>query len=108
VSVLNETYTYEVDQIRTVEPQDVSVIKIEPGKDYCTLITCTPLGINTHRLLVRGVRVGTDVMGKYNYRIQSNAIQIRPAVVAPFLAAPVLLILFVLAMVVPGRRRDDD
>ena len=106
VSVLNETYTYEVDQIRIVEPQDVSVIKIEPGKDYCTLITCTPLSVNTHRLLVRGSRVGTDVMGKYKYRIQSNAILIRPVVVAPFLAAPILLILFAVVMLAPGKRRS--
>ncbi|MBR3292918.1 MAG: class C sortase [Oscillospiraceae bacterium] len=106
VSILNETYAYEVDLISIVEPQDVSTIAIEPGKDYCTLITCTPYTINTHRLLVRGSRVGTDVMGKYKYRIQSNAILIRPVVVAPFLAAPVLLILFAVVMLAPVKRRS--
>ena len=108
MSILNETYFYEVDQIRIVDPQDVASIKIEPGKDYCTLITCTPYGVNTHRLLVRGVRAGTDVLGQYSYRIQSNAILIRPVVVAPFLAAPVLVLLFIVAMLVPGKRRDDE
>lgn len=54
---LDETYTYEVDQIRIVEPTDLSYFNIEEGKDYCTLVTCTPYGINTHRLLVRGHRI---------------------------------------------------
>jgi sortase A len=56
-TILDRTITYEVDQIRIVEPDDTSLIQIEDGKDYCTLLTCTPYGINTHRLIVRGVRV---------------------------------------------------
>lgn len=105
ITVLNETYTYEVDQILTVLPQDVSPLQITPGKDYCTLITCTPYGVNTHRLLVRGVRVGTDVMTVYTYRVQSNAMLIRPVIVAPFLAAPLLPLLFFAAMLKPGKKR---
>ena len=57
IRVLNETLTYEVDQIRIVEPQEMGELEIEEGKDYCTLITCTPYGVNSHRLLVRGHRV---------------------------------------------------
>ena len=57
VTVLNRTLTYMVDQIRIVEPSDMSDLAIEAGKDYCTLVTCTPYAINTHRLLVRGHRV---------------------------------------------------
>jgi sortase A len=57
LQVLNETLAYEVDQIRIVEPEDLSELQIIQGKDYCTLLTCTPYGINSHRLLVRGVRV---------------------------------------------------
>ena len=105
LTVLNETYTYEVDQILTVLPHDVTSLKITPGKDYCTLITCTPYGINTHRLLVRGVRIGTDVMTLYTYRVQSNAMLIRPVVVAPFLAVPILPLLFLAAMIRPGKKR---
>ena len=55
--VLNKTLTYEVDQILTVDPYDLSALEIDPDQDYCTLVTCTPYGINTHRLLVRGHRV---------------------------------------------------
>jgi sortase A len=105
ITVLNESYTYEIDQILTVLPQDISPLRIVPGKDYCTLITCTPYGVNTHRLLVRGVRVGTEVMSLYSYRVQSNAILIRPIEVAPFLAAPLLPLLFLAAMIRPGRKR---
>ena len=57
LSILNESYTYEVDRIRVVEPKDLSELQIEPGQDLCTLVTCTPYGVNTHRLLVRGHRI---------------------------------------------------
>lgn len=57
--VLNETLTYEVDQIETVEPYVLDLLRIEDGKDYCTLVTCTPYGVNTHRLMVRGHRIET-------------------------------------------------
>lgn len=56
IHTLNRTLTYEVDQISIVEPTDLSLLQIEEGKDYCTLVTCTPYGINSHRLLVRGHR----------------------------------------------------
>ncbi|MCH5191551.1 MAG: class C sortase [Oscillospiraceae bacterium] len=55
--VLRETFTYEVDQITVVEPHEVNSVKMEAGKDYCTLVTCTPYGVNSHRLLVRGHRI---------------------------------------------------
>ena len=54
--ILNDTLAYEVDQIRIVEPQDLNDLSIVKGKDYCTLVTCTPYGVNTHRLLIRGIR----------------------------------------------------
>ena len=57
ITVLGRTLTYVVDQIRIVEPSDMSDLRIVPGKDYCTLVTCTPYSINTHRLLVRGHRI---------------------------------------------------
>lgn len=62
IHVLNETLTYEVDQILVVEPHETEALSIEPGQDLCTLITCTPYGINTHRLLVRGHRVANDAI----------------------------------------------
>lgn len=60
VTVLNEVFTYEVDQILVVKPEEVSYIEVIEGRDLMTLVTCTPYGINTHRLLVRGTRVETE------------------------------------------------
>ena len=59
IHVLGKTLTYKVDQILTVKPEEISALKIDPNQDYCTLVTCTPYGVNTHRLLVRGHRVVT-------------------------------------------------
>ena len=59
IIVLNKTYTYEVDQILVVEPSDTENLNIEENKQYATLITCTPLGVNSHRLLVRGYLIGS-------------------------------------------------
>ena len=90
--VLDETLTYEVDQIRIVEPQEVSALAIEKGKDYCTLVTCTPYGVNSHRLLVRGHRIENQ-KGDANVRVTADAMQIEPVTVAPIVASPLLLLL---------------
>lgn len=90
---LDATLTYEVDQIRIVEPTDLSNLQIEEGKDYCTLVTCTPYGINTHRLLVRGHRIANQEDG--SVRVSADATQVDPVQVAPFLAVPVLVILLI-------------
>ncbi len=66
VRVLNETMTYEVDQILVVLPEEIKSLEIEPDKDYCTLVTCTPYGINSHRLLVRGHRIESEVTDAAN------------------------------------------
>lgn len=102
LGVLDQVLTYEVDQILIVEPQDTEALLIEEGKDLCTLVTCTPYGINTHRLLVRGHRVETDKDAK-NVRVTSDAIQIEPYLVAPVVAAPILLVLL-LGLLIPRRR----
>ena len=88
LNILNRTLTYEVDQIRIVEPTDFSDLTIVEGKDYCTLLTCTPYGINSHRMLVRGHR--TKTKGS-NVAVPSDAMQYEPILIAPFFAAPVLL-----------------
>ena len=96
LTILNETLTYEVDHIWIVEPSDLSHLTIEDGKDYCTLITCTPYGINTHRLLVRAHRIDNlngDAM------VVADAIQIRPVFIAPFLAIPILLLLLIYVLI---------
>ena len=95
LKVLNETLTYEVDQIRTVEPDVITDLAIEEDKDYCTLITCTPYGINTHRLLVRGHRID-NIYGDAN--VVSEAVQIDQLIVAVVLAVPILFALFMMVM----------
>lgn len=102
LGVLDQVLTYEVDQILIVEPQDTEALLIEEGKDLCTLVTCTPYGINTHRLLVRGHRVETEKDAK-NVRVTSDAIQIEPYLVAPVVATPILLVLL-LGLLIPRRR----
>lgn len=100
--VLDETLTYEVDQILIVEPDDLSALTIEEGQDYCTLVTCTPYGINTHRLLVRGHRV--DNLATPAVRVSADAVQIEPTVVAPIVAVPMLAILLTVLLVRTRRR----
>ena len=101
VTVLNQMISYEVDQIRIVEPSDLSELTIEKGKDYCTLITCTPYGINTHRLLIRGHRVaneGGDLV------VPAEAYRIPYYITIPAIAIP-LLFLFLIGMLIYYRRK---
>lgn len=103
VHILNETLTYEVDQILIVEPQELSALSIQEGKDYCTLVTCTPYGINSHRMLVRGHRVETPEDMLY-LQVSADAMQIEPLLIAPLVAAPILLLLLV--WLLGGGRKD--
>ena len=89
LNIYNNVLIYEVDQIRIVEPSDLSELQLVPGEDYCTMVTCTPYGINT-------------------YRIQSNANQIKPAIVAPVMAAPILLAMFIIVMFDPRRKKKKQ
>lgn len=102
ITVLNETYTYEVDQIRIVLPEDLSNLTLEKGKDYCTLVTCTPYGINTHRLLVRGHRV-ENLNG--DEKVVADALQINKLYVIPFVVVPVLVILLIIWIIVAMRKK---
>ena len=103
--VLDEVLTYEVDQILIVEPEQVDALGIVPGEDYCTLVTCTPYGINTHRLLVRGHRV-ENTPEAARMHVTADATQFDPLFVAPVLAIPVLLLLLMI-LLVPKRRRKS-
>lgn len=89
--VLDEVLTYEIDQILTVEPEDTQALLVEEGKDLCTLITCTPYGINSHRLLVRGHRID-NLAASTTIRVTADATQLEPLTVAPILAAAMLLL----------------
>ena len=102
VTVLNRVLNYEVDQISIVLPENTENLAITKGQDYCTLLTCTPYGINTHRLLVRGHRIDTADTPHIN--VTAEAYQIEPIIIVPFIAAPLLLLLL-LGLLAGGRRR---
>ena len=102
--VLDETLTYEVDQIRIVEPDDISLLEIKEGEDLCTLVTCTPYGVNSHRLLVRGHRVENQEATGF-LRITADAMMIDSRFVAPILAAPILLGIILFMVLRPLKRK---
>lgn len=104
ITVLDRLLTYEIDQILIVEPEQVDALAITPGEDYCTLVTCTPYGINTHRLLVRGKRV-ENAREKAHVYVPADMVQIDPMVVTPAVAAPMLAILLVFLLVRYRKRR---
>ena len=76
ITVLNRVETYQVDQIDVVLPEDVQSLQIVNGQNYCTLVTCTPYGVNDHRLLVRGRLINTEETGTTQETTQSHAISV--------------------------------
>ena len=102
ITVLNQMITYEVDQIRIVEPGDISELAIAPGKDYCTLVTCTPYGINTHRLLIRGTRVANEAG---ELVVPAEAFRIPNYITIPAIGVPLLFLTLIVLLVVSGRRK---
>ncbi len=102
ITVLNRTLTYQVDQIRIVEPTDLSNLQIEEGQDLCTLVTCTPYGINTHRLLVRGHRVPN---ANGDAQVIAEALQVQPGYIALIVVIVVMLALIAYAFSAAKRRR---
>ena len=96
ITVLDRTVTYQVDQIKVVRPEEIDDVQIVPGEDLCTLLTCTPYGINSHRLLVRGTRIENAAPVLH---VTSNAYRIDSLVATPVVAAPILLILLIVLMI---------
>ena len=98
IVILDQVLTYQVDQIKIVTPREIEDLLIVEGMDYCTLFTCTPYGINTHRLLVRGIRIETIVEKPAIY-VSNDAFRIEPLLVAPCVAAPMLFVFLIHLMV---------
>ena len=98
LNTVGETLTYQVDRILIVEPEDISSLSIEKGKDLCTLVTCTPYGVNSHRLLITGHRIA-NIEEKPIVIVNPEATQIDPIIVAPVVAAPLLLALLVYVLI---------
>ena len=102
LKILNEVLTYEVDQIRIVLPSEMDTLGIIQGQDHCTLVTCTPYGINSHRLLIRGRRIANPQEAAH---ITSDAIRIDPVLVAPAAAAPMVIALVLWLIINPGGKK---
>ena len=108
LNVIDSVLTYQVDQILIVEPDDVEAMYVVDGEDYCTLVTCTPYGVNSHRMLVRGSRIENEKQLS-DIRVTADAAIIDPVIVAPFVAAPILLVLFIWLMIPkPRKNRRGD
>ena len=105
IHILDQVLTYEVDQILIVLPDETDSLLIQEGKDLCTLVTCTPYGVNSHRLLVRGHRVENDA-DAVNVRVTSDAIQVEPLLIACFIGIPILGAMLVM-MSLLDKLRDD-
>ena len=101
-TILDRTLTYEVDQIRIVEPNDTSLLQIAQGMDQCTLLTCTPYGINTQRLLVRGHQV--DETQTRSIYVANEAYRVEPLIVMPLVALPIIAVLLVYVMLAPVKK----
>ena len=101
--VLDEVLTYEVDLISIVLPSQTEGLHIEEGEDFCTLVTCTPYGINSHRLLVRGHRI--ENIDTKTIRVTADAMQIDPVLVAPAVAVPILLVMLVWLLIKYRKKR---
>ena len=97
ITVMSDILTYQVDQVKTVKPYEIEDLTVDPDKDYCTLFTCTPYGINSHRLLVRGERIETKE--EYKVYVANDVFIVSPLIVAPIIAAPVLFALLILVMI---------
>lgn len=102
VTILDEILTYEVEKILIVKPEEVDKLAVIPGGDYVTLMTCTPYGVNTHRLLVRAHRVET--VYPHNIKVTADAVQLDSMSVVPFIAAPLFLLLL-LKWILGGKRK---
>ena len=105
ITVLSEVFTYQVEQTITVEPYEVDDLQIEPYQDLCTLFTCTPYGVNTQRMFVRAKRIPNDEVSVRRIYYTNEAYRVTPAIVAPIIAAPVLLSLYILVLISNFRRK---
>ena len=105
ITILDRVLTYQVDQVKIVEPSQADDLQIEYGRDYVTLLTCTPYGINSHRLLVRGHRIET--VEQHTYYITAEAYLIDRLIVTPLVALPILFLLIVYVLFKPVKKKPD-
>lgn len=106
IKILDQLFTYQVDQILIVVPDKIDDMYVVPGEDYCTLVTCTPYGINTHRMLVRGTRI-ENIEEEKKINVITDAYQIDPLIVTPAVAAPMLAALLIFLMVKSSKNKKS-
>ena len=106
ITLLNQKLTYEVDKIVIVKPNEIDELKIDPDADYVTLLTCTPYGINTHRLLVRGKRI-ENLEDKQLY-ITTECFKISNLIVMPIVAMPIIIVLLLIILISPVDKGNKD
>ena len=110
VTVLDRVCTYQIDQIHIVFPEEIADLAIEEGKDYMTLVTCTPYGINTHRMLIRGHRIGTPV-SVASVIVTAEAVRVAPVIVFFGIAVPLLFVTAAVSLAVSnarGRKKSHE
>lgn len=107
ITILDRTFTYQVDQVLIVLPDEINELNVVSGEDYCTLVTCTPYGINTHRMLVRGTRIENIEEAK-KVNVLTEAFQIDPLIVTPAVAIPMLGGLLVFLMVKSSKEKKKN
>ena len=105
ITVLDEVLTYEVDKISIVKPNSSKELKIDKNNDYVTLLTCTPYGINTHRLLVRGKRVDNNINKVY---ITTEGFKLNKLIVIPILTLPIIILLILIIIIKPVKKNNED
>lgn len=104
ITILDRTITYQVDQVRVVLPDNINELNVVNGEDYCTLVTCSPYGINTHRLLVRGTRI-ENIEEPKKVKIVTEAYLIDPLIVTPVVAIPIFSVLLVFLMIQSAKEK---
>lgn len=108
ITVLNEELVYQVDQVRIVEPYETSNMRIVEGKDYVTLLTCTPYGINSHRLLVRGERIATEEAEKAGFFVETDGVFLDKTLLIPFAVIPADFIYLLWIIAKTGKKRRNE
>lgn len=107
IRILDRTVTYQVDQILIVLPDETDALNIVQGEDYCTLVTCTPYGINSHRMLVRGTRI-ENIEPDRVINVITEAYQIDPLIVTPAVAAPILGLLLIYLIIKSSKEKKKS
>lgn len=107
ITILDRTLTYQVDQVLVVLPTEINDLNVVNGEDYCTLVTCSPYGINTHRMLVRGTRI-ENIEDPKKVKVVTEAYLIDPLIVTPVVAIPILSGLLIFLMIESAREKKKN